>query len=159
MSTQFTIPSEYGYVLLTASFSTLVGYWHMLRTGSYRRAAKVPYPNAYATDAEAKESKEKYLFNCAQRSHVTFLEHQPQFLTTLLISGLKFPLFSSAMGAVWLAGRVVYARGYTDPNKDRGSGRGKGNFYYLGGLGLLGGAFVSALGISGLGEQVMGLLK
>lgn len=25
-------------------------------------------PNAYATDAEAKESKDKYLFNCAQRS-------------------------------------------------------------------------------------------
>ncbi|KAL8774235.1 MAG: hypothetical protein Q9209_000986 [Squamulea sp. 1 TL-2023] len=74
MSTQITIPSEYGYVLLTAYLSTTVGYWHMLRTGSYRRAAKVPYPNAYATAAEAKESKDKYLFNCAQRSHVQFLE-------------------------------------------------------------------------------------
>ncbi|KAI4250555.1 MAG: hypothetical protein L6R40_000155 [Gallowayella cf. fulva] len=74
MSTQITIPSEYGYVLLTASLSTLVGYWHILRTGGYRKNAKVPYPNHYATAAEAKESKEKYLFNCSQRSHVTFIE-------------------------------------------------------------------------------------
>ncbi|KAL8678777.1 MAG: hypothetical protein Q9186_004887 [Xanthomendoza sp. 1 TL-2023] len=181
MSTQLTIPSEYGYVLLTASLSTLVGYYHLFHTGNYRKAAKVPYPNAYATAAEAKESKEKYLFNCAQRSHVTFLEvpnpflitlptplppliwlerdQRSKFLTTLLISGLNFPLFSSAMGLIWIAGRIVYLRGYTDPNKEQGAGRQRGSFNYIGGLGLLGGAFVSAISITGMGDKVMELLR
>ncbi|KAL8925639.1 MAG: hypothetical protein Q9172_002143 [Xanthocarpia lactea] len=160
MSTQLAIPSEYGYVLFTAYLSSLVGYWHMPYTASYRKAAKVPYPNAYATAAETKESKEKYLFNCAQRSHATFLEHQPQFLITLLISGLKFPLFSSAMGVLWCVGRVVYAKGYTDPAKEKGESRIKGSrIFWLGTVGLLGGAFGSAMSMTGLGAQVMGLLK
>ncbi|KAL9615707.1 MAG: hypothetical protein Q9204_008685, partial [Flavoplaca sp. TL-2023a] len=54
--------------------STLVGYWHLPNTGRFRKAAKVPYPNAYATPDQMKESKAHYLFNCAQRSHATFLE-------------------------------------------------------------------------------------
>ncbi|KAL8802652.1 MAG: hypothetical protein Q9182_003668 [Xanthomendoza sp. 2 TL-2023] len=159
MSTQITIPSDYSYVLLTASLSTLVGYYHMYHTGTYRRAAKVPYPNAYATAAEAKENKDKYLFNCAQRSHVTFLEHQPQFLTTLLVSGLKFPLISAAAGVVWIAGRIAYLRGYTDPTKEQGDGRRQGNFAYFGGLALLGGSFVSAISLTGLADKAMELLK
>ncbi|KAL8788569.1 MAG: hypothetical protein Q9213_001642 [Squamulea squamosa] len=154
-------PESTSYVLLTAYLSTVIGYWHIPRTGRYRRAAKVPYPNAYATAAEAKESKEKYLFNCAQRSHVTFLEHQPQFLTTLLISGLKFPYFSSAMGIMWCVGRVANAVGYTDPTKEKGDGRNStmGRLYYLGGIGLLGGALLSAIGITGLADPVMEMLK
>ncbi|CAO1603312.1 hypothetical protein XANCAGTX0491_006900 [Xanthoria calcicola] len=160
MSTQIIVPTEYGYVLLTAYLSTLVGYWHLPHTSRHRGAAQVPYPNAYATADQAKESKAHYLFNCAQRSHATFLEHQPQFLTTLLISGLKFPLFSSAMGVLWCVGRVVYARGYTDPTQVEGKGRGTGSrMFYIGGLGLLGGALVSALGFTGIGERVMGLVK
>ncbi|KAL8805041.1 MAG: hypothetical protein Q9223_005902 [Gallowayella weberi] len=155
MSTQITIPSDYSYVLLTASLSTLVGYYHMYHTGKYRRAANVPYPNAYATAAEMKESKDKYLFNCAQRSHVTFLE----VLTTLLVSGLTFPLFSAAAGVVWIAGRVAYLRGYTDPNKEQGDGRRRGNFGYFGSLALLGGSFVSAISLTGLGDKAMELLK
>lgn len=64
------------------------------------------------------------------------------------------------MGVLWCAGRVVYARGYTDPNQAEGKGRGTGSrIFYLGTLGLLGGAFVSALGMTGLGDQIMGLLK
>ncbi|KAI4255065.1 MAG: hypothetical protein LQ352_002739, partial [Teloschistes flavicans] len=69
-----TVPQEYGYVLLSATLSSLVSYWHAIQTGQYRRRAKVPYPNAYATAQEMKEDRDKYLFNCAQRSHITFLE-------------------------------------------------------------------------------------
>ena len=61
----------------------------MYRVGEYRRAAKVAYPNAYATNAEAKEDKAKYLFNCAQRAHVSFTEHWPSMLIGLLAGGLK----------------------------------------------------------------------
>ena len=62
---------------------------HGMNVGFYRRAAKVPYPNAYASAAECKENKEKYLFNCAVRSHANYLEHQPQVLVGMLIGGLK----------------------------------------------------------------------
>ena len=55
----------------------------------YRRAAKVPYPNAYASAVECRENKDKYLFNCAQRAHGNFLEHQPSMLVGLLVGGLK----------------------------------------------------------------------
>lgn len=82
----------YSYVIATAAFSTFIGHWLALRVGSFRRAAKVPYPNCYATDAEAKADKAKYLFNCAQRAHANFLEHQSTFLASLLISGLSYPV-------------------------------------------------------------------
>ncbi|MCJ1276547.1 hypothetical protein MMC21_004353 [Puttea exsequens] len=80
MSLTLYIPKEYGYVLGVATLSTIVNAWYMLAVSRFRGRAKVPYPNAYATHAEAKEDKEKYLFNCAQRAHANFLEHQPSFL-------------------------------------------------------------------------------
>jgi len=86
---QLTSSTPPSYVLATATLSTLVASWHNLNTGQFRKAAKVPYPNAYCTHAEAKESKEKYLFNCAQRAHANFVEHQPQFLVGLLVGGLR----------------------------------------------------------------------
>ncbi|KAL9021207.1 MAG: hypothetical protein Q9185_001608 [Variospora sp. 1 TL-2023] len=161
MSTiQLSIPAEYGYVLVTASLTSIVALFHTQQTSKYRRLAKVPYPNAYATPAEAKESREKYLFNCAQRAHANFLEHVPQFYTTLLISGLRFPRFSAAMGAVWLAGRIVYALGYTDPSKEKGAGRRMGSFFYAGALGLLLGSLWTGAEMAGLlGERAVGLLR
>ncbi|KAI4093476.1 MAG: hypothetical protein LQ344_002889 [Seirophora lacunosa] len=161
MSTiQLSLPSDYGYVLLTASLTTLVAQFHTLHTSKHRRRAQVPYPNAYATPAEAKESRDKYLFNCAQRAHANFLEHIPQFYTTLLISGLRFPRFSAAMGLVWLAGRVVYTLGYTDPAQEKGAGRTRGAFFYVGALGLLGGSVWTGLEMAGLlGERAVAMLR
>lgn len=86
------LPPSHSYVIATAAFSTFVNNWLVLRVGTFRKAAKVPYPNCYATDDEAKADKAKYLFNCAQRAHANFLEHQPTFLTSLLISGLSYPV-------------------------------------------------------------------
>ncbi|KAL8700398.1 MAG: hypothetical protein Q9201_005474 [Fulgogasparrea decipioides] len=178
MSTlSLSVPPEYGYpsplsfppfktdihsyVLLSATLSSCVNYWHATQTGKYRTAAKVPYPNAYATAQEAKESKEKYLFNCAQRSHTNFLEHQPQFLLSLLVSGLKFPLFSATMGLLWDIARVHYANGYLRPDKTNGAGRRAGFWFYGPQLGLLIGSVVTGLTMTGLGgwveSQVLGL--
>ncbi|KAL8928822.1 MAG: hypothetical protein Q9208_001600 [Pyrenodesmia sp. 3 TL-2023] len=157
MSTlQISMPPEYGYVLLTATLSTLVNYYHVRLTSRHRRLASIPYPNAYAPASEAAASKDKYLFNCAQRAHANFLEHQPQFLVSLLISGLKFPVFSAVMGVVWCAGRVVYARGYTDPGKTKGEGRMRGSFFYGGQVGLLLGSIWAGVGWTGVGERVLG---
>lgn len=86
------LPLSHSYVIASAAFSTFVGLWQALRVGTFRKIAKVPYPNCYATDAEAKADKAKYLFNCAQRAHANFIEHQPTFLVSLLIGGLSYPV-------------------------------------------------------------------
>ena len=84
------------YVLSVASLSTVVAGWHSMNTVKFRKQSKVGYPNAYVTDAEAKESKDKYLFNCAQRAHANYLEKQPQVLVGLLIGGVRCrPLFNN----------------------------------------------------------------
>ncbi|MCJ1267910.1 hypothetical protein MMC22_007796 [Lobaria immixta] len=136
MSYTLTVPIEYGYVVMTAALSTFLGTWHGLQTAKFRKAAKVRYPNAYSTDSEAKEDKAKYLFNCAQRAHTNFMEHQPGFLASLLLAGLSYPIASAAMGLAWCVGRVTYGLGYTNKNKTDGSGRIIGNFYVLPELGL-----------------------
>jgi glutathione S-transferase len=95
------------------------------------------YPNCYASAesieacSDPKEKKAKYLFNCAQRAHYNFMENYPMALAGMLIAGLQYPTTSAVAGVVWTASRVLYAIGYTDPNKVDGKGR----FFY--GLGEL----------------------
>ncbi|MCJ1289853.1 hypothetical protein MMC34_001386 [Xylographa carneopallida] len=137
MSISLTVPKEYGYVLLAAASTSALNIWLGAFVGSYRKAARVPYPNAYATATEAAASKEKYLFNCAQRSHAQFIEQLPAFLITLLVSGLRYPVVSAGLGAFWLFCRVLYAIGYTRPQFEGGKGRYWGSGYYIPSVALL----------------------
>lgn len=138
MALTLQVPQEYGYVLLSATASTIVGVWHNTFVGRYRRASKVPLPNAYASHAEAKEDRAKLAFNCAQRSHANFLEHQPQFLTALLIAGLRYPVVSAGMGFAWCIARVMYAFGYVSGVPGQGMGRQIGGWFYFPEFGLIG---------------------
>jgi glutathione S-transferase len=73
-----------------------------------------------------------YLFNCAQRAHYNFLENYPAALSGMLISGLVYPRYAAAAGALWVLGRVIYALGYTRRSawNVRGEGRfSAGGFY------------------------------
>lgn len=79
-----------------------------------------------------------YLFNCAQRAHYNFLENYVTFLPALLIAGLKFPVVSSAIGAVWMLCRTLYATGYTDANRKDGKGRLMGSGFWLAQFALYG---------------------
>jgi len=107
----------------------------------YRTSAKVPYPNAYASASEAKDDRAKYLFNCAQRSQANFLEHQPVFLTGLLIGGLKYPIVSAGLGIAWCVARVMYALGYTSNR-----GRSIGTWFWGPELGEIGEAVQTGIG-------------
>jgi glutathione S-transferase len=73
----------------------------------------------------------------SQRAHGNFLENHSVALISLLVGGLRYPLLSSAFGLVWSLGRIVYAVGYTSPNKENGKGRLAGAFFWLAQLGLL----------------------
>ncbi|KAL1902696.1 hypothetical protein Sste5346_001139 [Sporothrix stenoceras] len=107
------VPAEYGYVFGAATAIFFVNAYHSLLTGSYRRAAKIPYPNCYASQEVAEKDNAAFQFNCAQRAHANFVENLPTFLGAMFISGLKFPVLSASLGAAWAVSRVLYARGYT----------------------------------------------
>ncbi len=115
-------------------------------TSNARRASKVPYPNAYASAAEAAASPAKARFNCAQRAHANFTENHATFLVNLLVAGLRFPNVSAFLGATWVVGRLVYTFGYVREGREDGSGRLEGVWWWLPHLALMGMAVVAAAG-------------
>ncbi|KAF2852719.1 hypothetical protein T440DRAFT_466838 [Plenodomus tracheiphilus IPT5] len=130
------IPSDYGYVLAACTTTLLISTWHGFHVGSFRKAAKIPYPYEYASyeqiTAAAPASKAAMLaFNSAQRAHQNFNENHVTMLGAMLISGLRFPLFAAVAGCLWSVNRVVYAVGYSRSGAQGGKGR------YYGALGPL----------------------
>lgn len=53
------------------------------------------------------------------------MESYPAFLSSLLLSGLRWPRVAAGLGVVWVMGRVLYARGYTNEGKGNVDGRGR----------------------------------
>ena len=49
------------YVLLTATGTCFLNFYHVFTTVGARRAAKTPYPNAYCSREEVESDKNKYL--------------------------------------------------------------------------------------------------
>lgn len=125
MAESFTIPADFGYVILTSVASIFVIMWKGFKVGMARKKYEVPYPKMYSDDDR---------FNCVQRAHQNTLENYPQFLILLIFGGLTFPKLSAVAGGVWLLGRIVYALGYYtgDPSK-----RMRGAFGYFGLLAML----------------------
>lgn len=138
------LKKKISYVLAVAAATSFVNAFHSSRTIRLRKEAKVELPNAYASAAEAAESKEKYLFNCGQRAHANFIENQTSFLTSLLIAGISLPTASALLGASWLVARVMYAIGYTSKNKKEGKGRYLGGWWVFPHLSLMGMALYSS---------------
>lgn len=130
---QLTDPS---YVLLATVSTFFVGAWHGGRVGAFRKAAKIPYPFEYASyeqvqTASPASKKAMLAFNSAQRSHQNFGENHPTVIGTLLISGLRWPVATAILGAVWSVNRVVYAIGYTRSGEEGGKGRYYGSAWML----------------------------
>ncbi|PAA70165.1 hypothetical protein BOX15_Mlig020109g3 [Macrostomum lignano] len=115
------LPRHYGWVVLAGSGGFFVNYYLAGRVMQARKKFGVEYPDMYS-----KDSKE---FNCVQRSHQNYLESMPFFYFMLVFGGLQAPRCSAACAAIYLAGRVVYAQGYStgDPKK-----RMRGAFGYIG---------------------------
>jgi len=134
-----SVPQEYGYVLTTLLLTGVLGFYQGNVVGLARRAAAIPYPNAYATHAEAQESLLAYRFNCAQRAHANYLENVTQTVVAAAIAGVQYPLITTGLMGAWLLGRLVYLKGYIAGSKeDKGKGRYKGIWYMLAQFGLVG---------------------
>lgn len=56
--------------------------------------------------------KDWYLFNCAQRAHINFVESIATYLILLLVAGLYNPLVTAGLGVALIVGRIIYGIGY-----------------------------------------------
>ncbi|KDQ08883.1 hypothetical protein BOTBODRAFT_191497 [Botryobasidium botryosum FD-172 SS1] len=114
-----TVPANYAYVLLAASAFPLLNIYQSYRVGRARKAAGVPYPEVYAEKAVAATSIDAMRFNCTQRAHLNTLESAPQVILATFLTGLKYPILSASLAAVWVFGRVLYTQGYStgEPQK------------------------------------------
>ncbi|KAI9675405.1 MAG: hypothetical protein M1817_001309 [Caeruleum heppii] len=138
MSLTVDIPKEYGYVVLTTTATMALSLWHASWTGGFRKRAKIPHPNSYASDKQQESDPAAYAFNCAQRAHANYVENHGMIMASLLISGLKYPLTATAMGGIWMVGRILYAVGYAKtPIGKYGSGRRQGLFFWMPQFGLV----------------------
>jgi len=121
------LPEYYGYVIFVAVESMFVNIWMARNVANARKKYNIKYPLMYSPDNNE--------FNCIQRAHQHSLELQPQFLTLLLIGGLQHPRFAAAMGAVFVLGRIFFAKGYYTGDPEN---RKRGMFGMIGMLGLVG---------------------
>jgi len=95
--------------------------------GAARKKYNIKYPLMYSPDNNE--------FNCIQRAHQHTLELYPQFLMLLLVGGLQLPRVAAGAGAIYLLGRIAFAKGYYTGDPDK---RKYGGFGLIGLLGLLG---------------------
>lgn len=134
LSIPLGLKPQFGYVAASVVASWAVHHIYMAgKVIKARKAHNVKYPDLYATKENCADATAMKKFNCVQRAHQNSLENQPIFLALLLSSGLQYPVTAAALGAVYLAGRVMYMEGYStgDPEK-----RQRGGFAYIGLLGL-----------------------
>jgi glutathione S-transferase len=112
---------------------------HAQNTGKYRKAAQIPYPNAYASAEACRGNEAAFQFNCAQRSHANFTEHHLTAVGSLLIAGLQFPIIAAGCGLGWTLSRMAYMWGYSNSKLGTaGKGRYNGVSFWMFELGLLG---------------------
>eukprot|EP00884_Botryococcus_braunii_P019232 jgi/Botrbrau1/5993/Bobra.104_1s0023.1 len=124
------IEPQFGLVLLTLFLLLFIfNLWMPFHVVKARRKYKVKYPALYAD----KENKDADVFNCVQRAHQNCLEYQPALLVSLLLAGLRFPIFASIAGLVVAAGRILYFSGYSTGIPDA---RYRGGFWLFGQLPL-----------------------
>lgn len=131
------IPSDFKYVLASLSLIPFLNAYLDMNVVKFRKLAKVPLPNMFASKEEADKDPLKHQFNCAQKSALNFSEHVGGFIVSALVSGFYLPKFTGVFVTLWVVGRILYHHGYTtgDPKKRS--------------IGFLGTLSTAVLGISG----------
>lgn len=127
---------DYIYPFAVNVLGALVPVWVSVTVGKARARTGLKYPLEYHPGVlEEKDDREKWLFNCTQKSHQVhpltsrltknLLESLPTFFILFNICSATFPRYGAALGAMWLLGRVAYHVGYSSqgPGGRRFGGR------------------------------------
>ncbi|KAL1412037.1 hypothetical protein Q8F55_003034 [Vanrija albida] len=144
MSLAITLPPAFPVVGLGAAAIAFLQIFQMGVVGAARKAAKVPYPNLYVSDAEAKADKLKLKFNCAQRAHGNTLENVPSILALFGFLSVFHPIVATSAVVIWAFGRVFYTLQYAAGNPNNRNG-GLARTHYIGVLTLLFGTLYVAV--------------
>jgi glutathione S-transferase len=91
-------------VVLVGAAAFALNVWLSRKVDKARDKFNVPYPKMYSDKSD--------IFNCFQRAHQNTLEQIPFFLTALFVGGSFHPIIVSALGALWIFSRILYAQGY-----------------------------------------------
>ena len=101
------------YTTVVTLLSLLLYFWLGFRVGQARVKFRVPAP-ATAGNRD---------FERAFRIQMNTLEWLPIFLPSLWLAAIYLSDVAAALvGLVWIAGRVLYAHGYTQAPAKRGTG-------------------------------------
>mmetsp|Transcript_15861 Transcript_15861/g.23886 ORF Transcript_15861/g.23886 Transcript_15861/m.23886 type:complete len:200 (-) Transcript_15861:232-831(-) len=114
-----------------------------LKDGEENAEERYSLPNMYVTGGTENARR----FNCIQRGHQQALETYSQFLALSLTAGLRFPLFTSVCGLVWMYARKKWAEGYATGDPASRYSHWAGMFIWHSLICLLCAATGSALGI------------
>ncbi|TQV99145.1 hypothetical protein V2A60_004640 [Cordyceps javanica] len=120
MPLSLEISDQYGYVLAVATSTFFLNTFHMSRTSTFRKLAKVPYPAPYASDEEVAKNPSAAKFNCAQRAHANYTENLAPFLGALFVAGIQHPVSAAITGGIWSFSRLLYVLGYTSDAGPKG---------------------------------------
>jgi glutathione S-transferase len=133
-----SIPSAYGYVVLTSVIGT--GFITSTYMGTVVMSARtkynVPYPNLYATPGYHKDAD---TFNRVQRGHQALFEQLPAFIAMCLIGGIKYPIATAVHAVFYNLGCIFFQIGYADCSLDVKDARYKrgGGIKWLGFFGAM----------------------
>ncbi|PWN37648.1 membrane-associated proteins in eicosanoid and glutathione metabolism [Meira miltonrushii] len=146
MSTlSLNLPASYPWVVGVAATIPFLTFWQSMLVSGARKAAKIQYPQVYATKEEESANPSARKFNCAQRAHQNTMENVPQVYASLLIAGVQHPRVAAISGLLYVVGRIVFTVGY---NSGEPKGRVPGSLIsYLGMVSLF---FTSAYTTFGL---------
>ena len=101
------------YVTIVVLLALMQYVWFSIQVGRARGRFEVQVPSIFGNDGF-----ERYF-----RAHQNTAERLVVFLPAIFACGyfVNSP-FAAAMGLVFIAGRGLYFRGYTDPDKSRTAG-------------------------------------
>lgn len=112
-SSYLLIPTNYRYVVGSLATVPLFSAYLAYSVIQARKVSGVELPLLFANEKDAAADPIKHKFNCTQKSSMNYQEHAPNFVIASLISGLSFPLTTTAAIWIWIAGRYFYHRGYS----------------------------------------------
>jgi glutathione S-transferase len=136
--TTITVPSTYGYVILSSVIGTgfITSTYLGVQVMKARTKYNVQYPHMYATPGIHKECD---AFNRVQRGHQAMFEQLTTFVLCSLIGGLSYPIATTIHITIYNIGRILFLFGYSDTTLDVKDARYKkgGQFLWFGYFGVM----------------------